>query len=101
MIINLKEGTSFGQDLKSYDNDFLKSCSASYELDHATERHYHDNCYLSILTKGNYPEKNKDETIFIVAGNILFRPNAYIHKNSFNKYAGTCFNNQLFHFLFH
>jgi AraC-like DNA-binding protein len=92
MTINLKEGTYFGQDLKSYDNDFLKFSITSYEPNHVTEKHYHDNNYLSILTKGNYSEKNKEETIFIVAGNILFRPNAYTHKNTFTNDGGTCFN---------
>src|ERR1700752_1091083 len=92
MAIQLKQGTYFGQDLKSYENDFFKLSITSYEANHITSKHYHQNSYLSILTKGSYLEENKDEAIFITAGNILFRPEWYIHKNDFDNDGGTCFN---------
>lgn len=92
MSVKLKEGIYFGQELKSYASDFLKISITSYEPYLDTEKHYHDNNYLSILTKGNYSEQNKDETTFIIAGDILFRPNTYMHKNYFNNDGGTCFN---------
>ncbi len=57
-----------------------------------TDRHYHDNAYLSILLNGHYLEDNKTETQIIEPGQILFRPKDYVHQNTFENQGGTCFN---------
>ena len=79
MLINLKEGEYFGNKLKSHENSFFKLSMTINEPNSRTEKHYHDNVYVSIPIKGVYKEKNKITDSLICSGDIVFRPKAYIH----------------------
>lgn len=92
MLLGLKEGEYLGQGLKSVNNRLFKLSVTNYEPDCKLDNHYHDNDYLSILIKGKYYEKNIIGNNLISSGDIMFRPNNYIHENLFNSYGGTCFN---------
>lgn len=92
MAIQLKQGEYFGQDVKAYDTDILKLSITRYEPHHTTEKHYHENDYLSILIEGQYNELTNLTTGTIQAGEILYRPKSYTHKNDFGVNGGTCFN---------
>ncbi|MEO8404450.1 MAG: AraC family transcriptional regulator [Chitinophagaceae bacterium] len=93
MLLNLKEGEYLGQDLKSRGNGFFNLSITNYEPHDEVSKHYHDNSYLSILTKGKYTEKaNHNVSAAVIPGEILFRPASYVHENLFEDNGGTCFN---------
>lgn len=47
MLLNLKGGEYFGDEVKSYERNFLKLSLTSYSACSVTERHDHQNPYLS------------------------------------------------------
>lgn len=91
MILNLKDGEYFGKHVKSHDNSFFKLSLTCNEPNSKTERHYHDNDYLSILSVGNYYERNVKSSL-VKTGDIVFRPKEYTHENQFDAGKSRCFN---------
>ena len=91
MILNLEDGDYFGKHVKSLDNSFFKLSITCNEPNSKTERHYHNNDYVSILSVGNYYERNKNNSL-VKTGDIVFRPKGYTHENQFDAYRSTCFN---------
>ena len=91
MILNLSVGEYFGKQLKSIDHSFFKLSSTCNDHNTKTERHYHTNDYVSILSVGKYYEKNKS-TSLVKTGDIVFRPSDYVHENRFDAFKNTCFN---------
>jgi len=94
-MLNLNEGEYFGQYLKLFENQAFKLSLTTYEKGSEIEEHYHDNDYLSILIRGKYVEKGQSLERVISAGDALFRPKTYTHKNQFLHTVGTCFNIEL------
>jgi AraC family transcriptional regulator len=92
MLQQLKEGKYYGENIKAMENDNFKLSITHYAAKAITDRHYHDNAYLSILLNGYYLEDNKADKKIIEPGQILFRPKDYVHQNTFENQGGTCFN---------
>jgi AraC family transcriptional regulator len=92
MLHQLKEGMYYGEKRKAVENECFKLSITNYAAKAATDRHYHENDYLSILLNGHYYEDHKNTSQMIEPGSILFRPKDYIHQNKFENEGGTCFN---------
>ena len=92
MSLNLKEGEYLGPNVKSFEDSCFKLSLTHYESNCQIQKHYHENNYISILTKGKYTEKGNNESIVVNPGNILFRPKSYTHEDVFERNGGTCFN---------
>lgn len=92
MIQHLKEGEYTGQNIKSQENTFFKLSLTLNKPDSKTEKHYHDNDYITIMTKGKFFEKNNNMTSLINSWDIVFRPKTYTHENAFDSFGGTSFN---------
>jgi AraC-like DNA-binding protein len=91
-MVNLAEGTYFGEVVKAKEINFFKLSLTRYDEFCIIDEHAHDNSYLSILTTGSYLEKSSNNTNQINPGDILFRPQIYTHQNRFNHSPATCFN---------
>ena len=92
MIQQLKEGEYTGQTLKSEESTSFKLSLTSNEPDSKTEKHYHDNDYITLMTEGKFFEKNYNTNSLISSWDIVFRPKMYTHENSFDSFGGTSFN---------
>lgn len=90
--MNLASGQYFGNSLNAVENDLLKLCITKHGKETSIEKHHHENTYLSVLFSGSYIEDGDGITQCISAGDALFRPKGYEHKNSFIKTHGICFN---------
>lgn len=92
MILQLKEGEYFGRNTLAQEDDAFKLSLQQYAPNTRILEHYHENDYISILTKGTYLEKSKQHETGIETGNIVFRPKDYNHSNAFTNSGGACFN---------
>jgi AraC-like DNA-binding protein len=92
MSVNLKEGEYYGKNVLTQENAFFKLSLHNYDPKFEIAEHYHENDYISVLTRGNYIEKNQNQESFIETGAILFRPKEYNHCNTFAYNGGSCFN---------
>jgi AraC family transcriptional regulator len=92
MPLQLEEGKYYGENKKVIENDCFKLSITNYESKAITDKHYHDNDYLSILLNGHYVEANQIDNKIIEPGQILFRPKDYVHQNTFKTQGGICFN---------
>lgn len=91
-MIQLKEGEYFGKNALAQEDGSFKLSLQQYAPNASLSEHYHENDYISILTKGTYLEKSKKQESGIEAGNIIFRPKDYNHSNAFTETGGACFN---------
>ncbi|MGH2666582.1 helix-turn-helix domain-containing protein [Flavobacterium sp.] len=91
-MILLKEGEYFGKNTLAQEDANFKLSLQHYTPNFSISEHYHENDYISILTKGVYQEKSKKQESGVEAGNILFRPKDYNHSNAFTNCGGSCFN---------
>ncbi len=94
-MIQLQEGTYFGEHIKSIQNDWVTLSITQYDKNTVIEDHHHENHYLSLLVKGEYIEETENHSELIRPGELLFRPSFYKHRNRFNELQGTCFNIEL------
>ncbi|MGW9685371.1 helix-turn-helix transcriptional regulator [Flagellimonas sp. 2504JD1-5] len=91
-MLNLKEGTYFGEYLDARENELFKLSITAYSPDSILEDHYHDNSYISVLTSGSYLENIDGSTKLVQASDVLFRPTSWCHQNTFLEDSATCFN---------
>ncbi|QSE98957.1 helix-turn-helix domain-containing protein [Fulvivirga lutea] len=91
-MIGLSEGKYFGSSSEYLETEHFIFSITNHNPHHHIDDHYHDNPYLSVLLSGSYSELNGTDNTLVNPGDILFRPEAYTHKNTFNEKPGKCFN---------
>ncbi|SHG34100.1 helix-turn-helix domain-containing protein [Flagellimonas flava] len=91
-MINLSSGEYFGNSLDVLENDDIKLCITEYSEEDDIGVHDHQNAYLSLLFSGSYLEQSSNTVQRVEAGEALFRPQGYKHKNTFETVHGKCFN---------
>jgi len=91
-MISLDEGQYFGTAVQSTEQLGFKLSVTHYDKGSSIEAHCHANHYLSILTKGSYWEEHDQKQCLVKAGDIVFRPKSYVHRNHFQDQESTCFN---------
>lgn len=94
-MIQLQEGTYFGDHIKSVQNNWVTLSITQYDKNMVIKDHHHENHYLSLLVQGEYLEENGNYSGLIRPGELLYRPSFYTHRNQFNELQGTCFNIEL------
>ncbi|MEQ8927934.1 MAG: helix-turn-helix transcriptional regulator [Fulvivirga sp.] len=91
-MIGLSQGEYFGNNSDYLESEHFIFSITNHVPHHHIDDHYHDNPYLSVLLTGCYSELNGTDNTLVNPGDILFRPEAYSHKNTFNEEYGKCFN---------
>lgn len=95
VMIQLKEGTYFGEDVQTLQNDWISLSITSYDEDTVLQEHHHENSYLSLLLAGEYSEETTYNSKTVRPGELIFRPGYYSHQNRFSRIKGSCFNIEL------
>lgn len=91
-MIQLQEGTYFGEDIQLQHTDWLTLSITRYTEGTVIGDHHHENSYLSLLVNGGYQEESSGYSKGVRPGELLFRPKNYIHRNTFGARKGICFN---------
>ncbi|WP_222984212.1 helix-turn-helix transcriptional regulator [Flagellimonas meishanensis] len=93
--LNMAQGEYFGNSIFKKKSEWFTLSISEYDPEMHIKPHVHHNGYLSILVRGDYTEQGSKLNMDISAGNVLFRPAGYHHRNQFHGLGGRCFDIEL------